>query len=346
MRSGYCIRKITAPYTTPDFMKWKTFLNNGPSSIFFQSPEFVALYEGCNSYKPLVLFAENSKEELSGVLIALMIREKIFSIPVNYVVLHCGPLISQTDPERNLILDQLLEDLIKNVPRSTLFVEIRNQYHWEEGKKILRKHDFKWHDHLNKILTLNKDKEILSGIKNGKQRQIRRGFEKGVIIRRASSISEVNEFYSLLRELYKKRVKKPLPPLLFFTNFYQKLQNEGKGIILLTIYEEKVIGGIVCPFSGDHTVHEWYIVSDQNELKHLYPGVLSTWAGIDFAIRNNFQYFDFMGLGKPDQYYGVRIFKQQFGGEIINPGRWRYVNNKILYKLGNWGYSALKKFFP
>jgi lipid II:glycine glycyltransferase (peptidoglycan interpeptide bridge formation enzyme) len=39
-----------------------------------------------------------------------------------------------------------------------------------------------------------------------------------------------------------------------------------------------------------------------------------------------------MGAGKPDEDYGVRDFKAQFGGTLVEHGRFLKVNNPLIYK--------------
>ncbi|MDP1623176.1 MAG: peptidoglycan bridge formation glycyltransferase FemA/FemB family protein [Bacteroidales bacterium] len=335
---------IKAPFSGDVLEKWTAFLSQQPQGNFFQSPDFLSLLDDCPNYQPLVLFAENSREEITGVLVAVVISERIYGIPFQRMLIQGGPVISDSLSNKAEVLKGLLNTLKHLVHRKTVFIEIRNLFHWDDQAVIFRQCGFNWRNHLNSILPVHPGNKVLSEVNPSKQRQIRRGIENGAVIRPVSSPGEVEAFYILLRDLYKKKIRKPLPPLTFFINFYQKIQQENKGVFLVVIYNNDVIGGMVCPFSGPQTVHEWYIVSEREALKHLYPGVLATWAGIDYAIRHGFGYFDFMGIGRPYKTYGVRNFKTQFGGEIINFGRWQLINSKFRYYLGILGYKLLKSW--
>lgn len=344
MNEKYTIRVINETIPIDLEKKWEHFLGNNSEISFFQSSDYISIFKGCISYKPLILFAESIQKEVVGTLLAMIISDRIHSIPFQRLLIIGGPVISMTNPDRTYILDLLLECLKKRIPKETVFVEIRNLKNWESDAQVFEKKGFVWHDHLNDILQIKSGREVFLNVKPSKQRQIRRGLENGAVIRPAENITEVIELYNQLHGLYKKSVKKPIPPFLVFKNFYHKLHLENKGVIMVVKYRDKVIGGMVCPFSGVHTVYEWYICSLKDKYKQLYPGVLATWAGIDHSIKNNFQYFDFMGMGSPHMPYGVRDFKTQFGGEVINFGRWQYINNKPLYKLGLIGYKLLKRF--
>ena len=293
----------------------------------------------------MVMFAENARQEITGVMVAIIIIDRIYGFPFQRMLVQGGPVVSKSLHQKADVIRALLQFLKLQIPRKTVFLEIRNLQHWGDDAAIFHETGFTWHDHLNDILPLHPANQVFPGIKAAKQRQIQRGIENGAVIRPAGSIREVEDFYQLLRDLYRNKVRKPLYPLTFFINFYQKIQLENKGVLLVVVYKDKVIGGMVCPFSGDHTVHEWYICSMQNRLKHLYPGVLATWAGIEVATMNKFRYFDFMGIGSPQKPYGVRNFKTQFGGEVVNFGRWQLVNSSLHYKLGLLGYKILRLFF-
>ena len=339
------IKLVKDPLSPETEKKWLEFLHEADYVPFFQSPDLISLYKGCKNYSPLILFAKDKKNKIIASLLAMIISERIHRIPFQRILIIGGPVISASAPDRNMILSSLLDGLKKCMPKETVFLEIRNLSIHESDSRVYEKAGFVWQDHLNDVLKVSNEKNVLSDIKPSKQRQVRRGIENGALIRPAEDITEVMELYALLHDLYKTTVKKPLPPFLVFKNFYQKIQAEGKGVILVVKYRDKVIGGMVCPFSGQNTIYEWYICSLKDEHKNLYPGVLATWAGIDYAIKNKFQFFDFMGIGSPHQPYGVRDFKTRFGGEVINYGRWQYINNKPLYNLSLLGYKLLKRFF-
>ena len=51
-----------------------------------------------------------------------------------------------------------------------------------------------------------------------------------------------------------------------------------------------------------------------------------------------------MGAGKPNEDYGVRDFKLQFGGELVEHGRYNNIFNPSLYKIGLLGIKIMAKF--
>jgi lipid II:glycine glycyltransferase (peptidoglycan interpeptide bridge formation enzyme) len=170
-------------------------------------------------------------------------------------------------------------------------------------------------------------------------RQIKKGIKSGAEIKEAQNKNEVLAFYNILFDLYKTKIKKPLPPESFFHAFY----DQSLGKYLLVFYEGKVIGGIMCSIMPNKAIYEFYVCGLDQEYKNQSPSVMATWAGIDFATKNNLNYFDFMGAGSPEEEYGVRDFKSRFGGKKVEHGRFLYVLNKTKFKIGILGLKILSK---
>ena len=166
---------------------------------------------------------------------------------------------------------------------------------------------------------------------------------------------QVREFYDILYELYRYRIRKPLPDWSFFENFFklsiQQLPQAPSpkhpapiGIIRLILYRDTIIGGILAPVFKDQCIYEWYVCGLDREYKEQYPSVLATWAALEYAIDHKIAHFDFMGVGRPDIPYGVRDFKARFGGKLVNYGRLTRINNKFLYNIAEFGYNILAMF--
>lgn len=53
--------------------------------------------------------------------------------------------------------------------------------------------------------------------------------------------------------------------------------------------------------------------------------------------------FDVMGAGKPNVPYGVRDFKAEFGGQLVEHGRFLHICQPFLYRIGTLGVRLLKQ---
>jgi hypothetical protein len=206
-----------------------------------------------------------------------------------------------------------------------------------EYKEIFEKNGFKYKEHLNFIVNIESTEENFRKLNDNRQRQVKKSHKSGTEIINPEDIIEVTQFYLILKKLYKERVKKPLPDFSFFESFFNKAD---LGKYFLVKFEDKVIGGIMCPIFKDK-IYEWYVCGLDTEYKNQAPSVLATWAAIEYATKNGLKYFDFMGAGSPDSDYGVREFKSKFGGELVEYGRFLRINYKMLYGLGKLGLKVL-----
>jgi hypothetical protein len=259
----------------------------------------------------------------------------------------------------------LLEELIRQVKGKSVFIQFRNFSSQEENKPVFMNSGFRYRDRLNLVVDCSSRETVMKNMSESRIRQIKKGLgqlgswtgrqgdwetrglgDKGTVGNFASiiepeNIGQVREFYAILYDLYKYKIKKPLPAWDFFEQFYH-LSVEGKlGIIRLVKYRDRIIGGILSPVTPGKTIYEWYVCGLDHEYKEVYPSVLATWAAMDYAVENKIPNFDFMGVGIPERDYGVRDFKMRFGGRLVNYGRFARVNNKYLYFAAETGYNLL-----
>lgn len=324
--------------------KIENFLQTHPAYTIFQSPAFHHFYLGLRNYHPWYFVIFNAKNDVTAVLLAVIISEGsgIISRVSSRCVVYGGPVINADDPS---LLALLLASLNKNIKHRAIFTQFRNFRIWNEtATSIFLGHGFELRDRLNLIVSLKSKEAVLAGFSASRRRQLKKAFASEIVIRPAKNLKEVRILFQLLFKLYRNKVKKPLPPLSFFEQFFMRLAASGHGVILLVLYENEIIGGIVSPVTPAHTISELYVCGLDREYPHIYPSVAATWAAMEYGLNNGIRYFDFMGLGKPDVPYGVRDFKLRFGGDQVNYGRFARRNSKVLYAIAEFGYNVLRSF--
>ncbi|NVO21358.1 MAG: GNAT family N-acetyltransferase [Bacteroidetes bacterium] len=326
--------------------KWSEFVSAHPHGTIFQSPEMFDLYASVNSYKPLVYALEDENGAYRILLLAVIIDDfkgwmGQFS---SRTLIYGGPIIDLNTEHPELLTEIVLDALIKEVRKKSLYIQIRNLTDLSLFEPVFRSKSFVKHDHLNLIVRTANTEETINCISKSKIRQARQSLMNGAEVVQATTVEEIHEFYLILEKMYRTRIHKPLPPESFFQTFLEA-SNKGKlGVILLAKLKGHVIGGIVCPVSPGKTLFEWYICGEDKAYQKIHPSVLLTYSAIEYAAKNGFQKFDFMGIGNPDIPYGVREFKSKFGGRTVNYGRFLLVNNKPIYLLASLGYIVLTFF--
>jgi predicted N-acyltransferase len=294
--------------------------------------------------KPVAVgIADAQNGSLKGLVLAVMIRELegfagYFS---SRTVVYGGPLIDPEADNRLEIMRLLHENLIRQVKNHSVFIQFRNFSSQENNRDIFIKAGFTYRDRLNLIVDTSGLETVKRNMSPSRLRQVKKGISLGARCIEPENTEQVREFYDILFNLYKHKVKKPLPAWDFFEEFYH-LSREGRlGILRLVQYEGRIIGGILSPVTPGKTLYEWYVCGLDQAYKNIHPSVLATWAALEYAAENNISRFDFMGVGIPEREYGVRDFKARFGGELVNFGRFARINNKLVYLAAETGYNLL-----
>lgn len=326
--------------TTPDtatLEKLERFVYKHPNGNFFQSSIAYEFFELVENYKPLLFIAEENGE-IKGSLLAVLIKEGkgIKGFLSRRCIVYGGPIVNKDNED---VFEILLNKLLKTVKSDSIYIEFRNLFNLSTRKDVFEKNEFEFKEHYNFNLEINNIESNLKKLNKTRRWELNKSLKEGTIIDEAKNLSEVKEFYFILKKLYNEKVKKPLPDIRFFEQFFS---SKALGKYFLVKYGNTIIGGAMCPIFRD-TIYEWYECGLDKEYKNLYPGTLATWAPIEYAAKNGLKYFDFMGAGKPVDDYGVREFKSKFGGELVNYGRFVRINNPFLYKIGKMGLNVLGK---
>lgn len=318
--------------------QWKELVSNSPNATFFQTPECYRFFASL-SFMEAFVYGISENDRLVGIICGYIISngniiKQFFS---RRAIVPGGVMVSSDIS--NDAISVLFTKVIQELSKKAIYIEMRNYVDYSLYKNTIENTGFKYLPHLNFHVSTTNIESANAKLSSSKRRQIKQTLRADATIVKAKNTKDVHEFYTILLELYSERVKMPLFPLEFF----EKLIKLPEADILLIKLENKVIGGICCVFLDHRTVSEWFVCGDDARVhRNVYPSVLATWAGIEYAAQNGFQKFDFMGAGKPDQDYGVREFKSKFGGELVEYGRFLYLCNPKLYKLGKYIVSKIK----
>ena len=268
-----------------------------------------------------------------------------------------GPCLAEdcSDAEITALLEAVKT---KTRHLSPIYIETRNFNDYSRWKGAFEKARFAYKPHLNFHIDCRDKAKMWERLSDTRKRQIRRVTSERINELTSERISEltservseeeIREWYGILERLYRTKVKTPLWPVEFFLEAHR----QGVAKYLLVRHEGKVIGGMMIVTSerineltneGRGCVYEWYICGLDAEYKEQYPSVMATWAAMEYAAEHGLARFDVMGAGEPGVPYGVRDFKAEFGGELVEHGRYLCVLKPMLYKLGTIGVKILKK---
>lgn len=349
-------------YNEIDHAQWQALIDQSPTASWFQTPEAYDFNMSVPSEMMPHAIGVEENGVLKGVVVVYLTKDKnpIKQFLTRRAIIVGGPLLADVISDEALAAllkavkeckveivkckgiengraDALVSRLIALSPHrlTPIYIETRNFHDYSKWRHIFEQCGFAYQPHLNIQVTCN----TTHSMSDQRIRQVKKAIKNGAIIAEAQTEQEVRDWYKILKQLYRTKVRTPLWSEEFFVQFYRN----GVGKYLLVKYNEKVIGGMMCPILDGKTIYEWYVCGLDEEYRELCPSVMATYAAIEYAKENGLPLFDFMGAGKPDVPYGVRDFKMEFGGELVEYGRYLHICKPLLYKIGKIAVKIMKK---
>ncbi|MCK5137874.1 MAG: GNAT family N-acetyltransferase [Bacteroidales bacterium] len=330
--------KIISNYAEINFDSWRTFINEHPDGNVFQTPAFFEVCFKTELLEPFALFAVENNI-IKGVLLAVIQKEYrgiLGSFTVRSIV-RGGPLVYD-----NIVAILLLEEYNNLIKGKAIYSQIRNIFSVEKITNAFEQTRFKYEEHLDIIIDLNKSENVLwSEIHKNRKKEIKKGLRNGLLINLLDDVDDVRlaKIYSLLENLYKKKGL-PVPSLLFFKHAIEIFSKNKLARVFTATLDNKIIAFRIV-FTFKNCIYDWYAASDEKYLAYR-PNDVLPWEIIKWGTKNNFKVFDFGGAGKPNIPYGVREYKLKFGGELVNFGRFFRVHNNFLFHIGKLGFQIFR----
>ena len=348
-----------------DRTEWSRLVQSSATGTWFQTPEaydfFVSQPE---LFKPFAIGICNLKFEtinaqstLRAVCCGYVTVEKNFikQFFTRRAIIIGGPALADdcTDEEVEALMTAVKNHLSSyhsfthSFVHTPIYIETRNFNSYAKWRNAFKAAGFEYQPHLNFHVDTSSVETVEANIGKSRKRDIRTTIREGVTIAelRSEGIHElerekmVHEYYTILKNLYTKKVKTPL----FQETFFQLLAKHPDARFLLTEMNGKIIGGTVCVAQEGKCLYEWFACGEDGVYPHVYPSCYATYAGILYAAEHGMPRFDMMGAGSPDEAYGVRDFKAKFGGKEVEHGRFVCITKPLLYKIGVLGVKILKK---
>ena len=312
-----------------DKQAWARLLNESPTASWFQSYNCYQFYKKLDFLKPFV--------------IAVADKDKILALVCGYVIAD-GGLVKRFMSRRAIVpggmligancdknaIEMLLKYLTESVSKDAIYTEFRNYFDYSEHRNSFERCGYTYLPHLNFQISTPSVERCLKELSTTKRRDVKQSLKQGAEISETKNRKEVDEFYKLLFDLYKTKIKTPLFP----KGFFHKIVEFPDAHLFVIKYDNKIIGGSLCVGLEKEILYEWFVCGLDGKYKNIYPSTLATWAAVEYSALHNFRYFDMMGAGKPDEGYGVRDFKAKFGGELLEHGRYLKIHHSFLYNTG------------
>lgn len=295
---------------------------------FFQSGAFCSLWDDLPGYEAIALVAgEPSRPD--GLLCGVLMRSPLHRIGswlASRFICWGGPVIFGEDVRG--ITDSLLSKLVAALPRATVYAEFRNLSDQSNVKDVFLDQGFNYLPYLNLSISLAEGDPV-AGIRPSRLRQARQAEIEGVWVRPAENESEWMAWYRILKNHYRRRVRKPLPEAAFF----QHCSACPECSLLLAWHGNEIIGGIMLAGREGGDRYAWYIAGNRRIGGASSPMALLYKEAIILSKAEAYLSLDLMGGGIQDKPSGVRDYKMGFGPAAESFGRYILIRRPRIYNL-------------
>ncbi len=322
-----------------DVQQWENLVATSPTATWFQTREAYEFFASLpDIFTPFVVTVKRNqesratnKDSLIGMVVGYVTKEKnrLKQFFTRRAIIIGGPLLAEDIVDEEL--SALLTAVRQHIGHKVIYVETRNFNDYSRWKDVFEACGFSYQSHLNFHINTTSMEEMCGRMGKSRKRDIKAAEKAGATFVENPTLEQVQTYYTILDNLYLTKIKTPLFPFVFF----EKLWKINPSYFMLIEQGGEIISGTVI-VRDNHAMYEWFACGKQS---HTYP----TYCGMLYAVENGLKRYDMMGAGKPDEDYGVRDFKSQFGGELVEHGRYLCVCNKVQYKIGKLGVKILKR---
>lgn len=320
--------RVLHTYEQIDGDQWGQLARESSTATWWQTKEAYQLFSSLPDYRVEVVGVAD-EDALCGVAVIIrpQARTRVGQWLSRRAVIMGGVMVSDG------ISVEAYRCLMAAVVEQTsdvIYVEIRNLCDHSAWRGMIAQDGWQYVPHLNIRIDTSDAQSAISRIGKSKRRRICSSVQKGVRVVEHPTMAQVREYYDVLRDLYVQRVHKPLPSW----GTWERLYASDVCRYILIEHEGRIIGGSVCVLWEGKVMYEWYACGRDDHRRVISPASLTKYAEIQLAERLGIAQLDLMGAGRPDERYGVRDFKAEFGGEMVEYGRYVYAHCPMVYKIG------------
>lgn len=314
----------------------KTYYRKGElppmeESNFFHSASGFDWYSNSATYKPLMIVAFEEEKPVASLFAVIMRINRFFK---GKLFQRCfitqqpqfyGEDLSQID-----LFEKLITHLVEEVKNKVFLIRYDNLGNAIFGYKGFRANKFysvKW---INIRNSLQRKRKIWDQLSTSRKNQVNKALNRGLTVEEFVTEESLPKLYKLIQQINNKNITHRLPTYSYIRNYYSHYVREGKGKILLTRYQGKIIGGAILGFEKRETVYCLYYWGKSKRYKLLYPTIFTLYSAMKMSEDLGFHYFDFMDVGFLDKRAGRSHFLLQFGGKQRATRRWYRFNWSLM----------------
>jgi hypothetical protein len=307
---------------------------------FFHYASSFDLYCDISTYTPFMLVAFGDDKPVAAMFAIITRRNRFLSSSLfKRCIISQQPAFFTPEANKIELFDILITHLVNEVRNKVFLVRYENLGNAIFGYKGFRDNYFysvKW---VNIRNSLQRKRKIWEQLSASRKNQVNKAVKKGVTMEELTSEDILPEIYKLIQDTNNRKLSRRFPPYQYFEHFFHHYVQKGKGKIMLTRYQGKIIGGIILGFERKTTVYCLYYWGKTKRYSTLYPTIFTIYMAMNRSEENGFTYFDFMDVGFLNKNAGRSHFLLRFGGKQRATRRWYRFNWGILNFFANRIYD-------
>ena len=220
-------------YDQIDGTEWSRLVASSSIGTWFQTPEAYEFFESMPElFRPFVVGVASNLSSLQGrggdrlllrgvcVGYVTVERNPIKQFLTRRAIIVGGPVLADdcTEEEACALMQAVRQQLVVEA----IYIECRNFNDYNsKWKDAFEKAGFSYEPHLNFHVHTNQGWDAVEeNIGKHRKKYIRLSFRDGASIEENPTIEQVRDYYDILLDLYRTKVKMPLQPWEFFEKLY------------------------------------------------------------------------------------------------------------------------------
>lgn len=241
--------------------------------------------------------------------------------------------------EREKIFTLFLEKVFDMFDFHHTFIEVQNIEDSRFAYATLHRYNFIPIRERRNYISLH-SKEPQLRLSRAYKAHIRKAEAAGVTMRRATSDAEIREALLMMRNFYRSKTRKKLPPtetlFCMLHNCDGTLSERAK--MFLVIYRNRIIGSSICLYEEGRALLA-YSCGLRKRFPLQFPGIMAIWAAITDAYKQGYDHFEFLevrGVSRMRKSFLSAI--SNFGGKEVGTLRWYHFKWNWFNNFLRWIY--------
>ena len=256
-----------------------------------------------------------------------------------HTTIRGGPIID--DSSEGINVCKFLMKEYDRIKKGTLYTRVYPLKQNESVNQALKSVNYEHEGFLDFLINLDRsEEEIWSDIHKGRRKNINRAQKRfNLKAIELKNREEIPTFYKLLEETHKNAGVSLEDISLFYAAFDILVPKKLVRFVFAMKEDEPVGCRAVLTFKNE--IYDWY-AGAKSEALSFYPNDFLVWHVFCWGRENGFKLFDFGGAGPEGIEFPVRTFKERFGGQLINYGRYTKIHSPLKLKLATKGFETIQ----